>query len=193
MGGHTEINAGAMGEGQVAGAADPRAEGEADPRQPRTPASEPADAWALEQARRELEGVRARAAVAEEQRLAEQRRAEELARGLEAVRAALEGSERRRALDQVLFERGARDVEVARLLAERAMGEGADAEAAVREVRRRRPHLFAGSGAGVAGAAPWTDVEEPEGYEEIAGATRRAQSTGDRDAVLRYLRLKRGV
>ncbi len=166
-----------------------------DPRRPRVPPSEPADAWALDQARRELDGARARAALAEEQRAAEARRADELERGLGAARAALEESERRRSLDQALFEHGATDVEVARLLAERAMGGGADAAAAVREVRRRRPHLFGPTGRdGPVGASPvWEGSEDGAGPEELAGATLRARATGDREAVLRYLRLKRSV
>lgn len=167
----------------------------ADPCEPRMPPSEPADAWALERARRELDGARARAALAEEQRAAEARRADELERGLGAARAALEESERRRSLDQALFEQGATDVEVARLLAERAMSGGTDAAAAVREVRRRRPHLFGtpGRDVPVGVSAGWELAEDGASAEELAGASVRARATGDREAVLRYLRLKRGV
>lgn len=156
-----------------------------------TPSS-PADAWALDKARRELTQWQARAAEAQARADAEALRARELEASLARARERLAGEERSRRLDQELIGIGAIDLETARLLAERAMDAEAHADAArvVRDLRRRKPFLFRTPTFAIAPAAI---DEQREPVAAVAEASEMARENGDRMAILRYLRLKRGV
>ncbi len=120
-----------------------------------------------------LEGLAARLAEAE-------RRAGDALAELERVR--LE-----REIDRELLRAGAADVEAAR----EALGEVAPggAAAAVTELRRSRPSLFARR-EGVRASAASVTRRGAETIEELAAA---ARSSGDRRLLLRYLRRRRAA
>ncbi len=116
---------------------------------------------------------------------------------LEETTAELSRSERRRAIDQALLESRTIDMDTSRVLIEQAMTDpGADrrprdVESAVRDLRRRKPHLFEISRAKVHASGVMADQEEvSEAALHRAADDARA---GDRGALLRYLRLRRGT
>jgi hypothetical protein len=100
--------------------------------------------------------------------------------------------ERRSAIDQMLIEADAIDLESARLLTETAvqMMDEPDAAAAVEELRRTKPFLFrARAGATSAMSAR---IDASRGADEtLDHAAAEAHATGDRNDLLRYLRLRR--
>ncbi len=115
---------------------------------------------------------------------------------LEAAREALDASERKRQIECCLAEAGAVDVAAARLLTEAAVEEmdAPDVALAIEDLKRtkgwlfRHPHGWPAQGAGsVMSGRPaerWCGALED--------AAEEAAVTGDRGALLRYLRLKRG-
>lgn len=141
---------------------------------------------------------------------------------LDAAHETIDACERRREIDQALWEAGAADLETARLLTEIAVSrmETPDVRAAVAELAAGKPFLFrrARLGTGFRGApgdappappaSPGSSVppgggfaasvmsalprEEP-GALELAAIADEAAATGDRAALLRYLRLRRGI
>lgn len=129
-------------------------------------------------------------------------RINELVGALAAAREALDAAERRHGVDLALVRAGTIDLETARLLAERSLAHepGADAEGVVRSLRAAKPHLFAPSGVagtpeprrrqslrpGAMGASPAR--EEPA---EVRASADEARTTGDRGALMRYLRARR--
>jgi hypothetical protein len=121
-------------------------------------------------------------ATALEQRLTE------LDKQLADSKAALATLERKRAIERELVEQGTIDLEAAGLLAEAAVAGLADPNlpGAIAELKRRKPHLFRPAApAGAMSSAPGA----PAPPLEEAAATARA--TGDRRALLSYLRLRR--
>ncbi|HYE03208.1 MAG TPA: hypothetical protein VD963_08225 [Phycisphaerales bacterium] len=133
---------------------------------------------------------RAEAAAAQVAELS--RRLARLEEDLAKARAALAESEQRRKVAQLLIEAGTTDMDAAAALIEKEIAGGAtDLAALVRELRRRKPHLFAPAREAHPGGAMSARWRPPPGddLEEIAG---RAASTGDRALLLRYLRLRRG-
>ncbi|MEM8834265.1 MAG: hypothetical protein AAGD00_00460 [Planctomycetota bacterium] len=139
----------------------------------------------------ESEALRERAERAEERASALEAEVESLGAALEETRAALDACERRHALDLALVESDVIDIETARLLAELAIDEAetGDVALAVEDVRRRKPFLFrhrspiasGAMGGRTGGAGALTESEEAE----------RAARSGDRGALLRYLRARR--
>ena len=121
-----------------------------------------------------------------------EKRVKELEATLAQTRERLAGEERSRRVDQELIGIGAIDLETGRLLAERAMAAEAHADAAkvVRDLRRRKPFLFRTPTFAIAPAAI---DEQREPVAAVAEASEMARENGDRMAILRYLRLKRGV
>ena len=127
-----------------------------------------------------------------ESQLAEARGAlDEAVRALEDARRALGESERRRRIEQTLAASGPIDPEAAFILVEHAMSgmKEPDVAAAVAQLRRSRPWLFrpaaeSSAAAGI-GAGP--------GPGAVGEAAREAAATGDRRALLRYLRARRSV
>lgn len=114
-------------------------------------------------------------------------------RELDSLRTALETAERRRQIERALAEADAIDLETAALLTEAAVSQmdEADINAAVGELKRRKPFLFARR-------TPRSTVMAPRAQhdaraEHLAGAREAAASTGDRAALLRYLRLRRSA
>lgn len=132
-----------------------------------------------------------RRALAAEQKLEEaQARFQEQLKDLEtqlvAARQGLDDSERRRAVDAELLAAGALDLETARLLSEAAISGEADPAETVAELRRRKPFLFRSAPAASAMSA---EAGPPAPGPDLAAA---ARESGDRRALLRYLRSKRG-
>lgn len=126
---------------------------------------------------------------------------EERVRALEAEVAALrtvvaqlqqqiEGADRRRTIEKALTDNQAVDLETATLLTEAAMsGPGSpDAASAVRDLRKRKPFLFhptSTRGSAMSGAVSGGDHGMNQAADE-------ARASGDRAALLRYLKMRRG-
>ncbi|MDX2116298.1 MAG: hypothetical protein SFZ24_11865 [Planctomycetota bacterium] len=120
-------------------------------------------------------------------------RVAELERTLAETREALDSAERRHRIDLALIEAQTVDLESARLLTEMtvsAMPEP-DVERAVAELRARKPFLFRQSRRHP-GAAVVASAREP-GPDAVERAADEAARTGDRGALLRYLRARRGA
>jgi len=109
---------------------------------------------------------------------------------LAQAREAVDASERKRQIERELWQEGAVDVETAAMLTEAAVAgmEKADVRAAVGELKKRKPFLFRGSPARGAAAGMGGKVEG----DGLAAAAAEARESGDRRALLRYLRLRRG-
>jgi hypothetical protein len=101
-----------------------------------------------------------------------QSRIDDLERTLTEARASLDAVERRHAIDLALLEADAADLESARLLTEVAVAAmpARDIKAAVADLRARKPFLF---------------------RSDADSAADEAARTGDRRALLRYLRARR--
>lgn len=111
---------------------------------------------------------------------------------LRAAREALDASERKRQIECCLAEAGVVDVGAARLLTEAAV-EGMDepdVAMAIEDLKRTRGWLFRREGLGAGGVMSGRPAERWGGALE--DAAEEAAVTGDRGALLRYLRLKRG-
>lgn len=115
----------------------------------------------------------------------------ELERQLAAAREALDASERRRAIDLALVEAEAVDLETARLLTEMAVGQmdEKDVALAVDDLRRRKPFLFRDRPRATLGAA----MGAPGEAASPADTARNEARTGDRRALLTYLRARRSA
>lgn len=118
-----------------------------------------------------------------------QAKVDELSATLAQTREALDGAERRHAIDLELIRGEAIDLETARLLTQASVTQmkDADASAVVADLRRRKPFLFRrpGGRAGEGAMAPHA------GGSGAADSAREAAATGDRAALLRYLRARR--
>lgn len=109
---------------------------------------------------------------------------------LAQAREALDAAERRHAIERELIRAKAIDLETAALLTETAIQnmDDADVANAVAELRRAKPFLFRNASAGSAATTPIDD-----GNGELTRAADAARETGDRRALIRYLRLRRGA
>lgn len=125
----------------------------------------------------------------------------ELVGTLARTREALDAAERRHQIDLALVEADAVDLETARLLTEVAVGQmdDRDVELAVRELRQRKPFLFKGgakAGSGPARASRHVGAMGARSAAQAPAALKNfaneAAATGDRAALLRYLRARRG-
>lgn len=129
---------------------------------------------ALDETKRELDSSRARLSELEE---------------------TITALERRARVDQLLAEAEAIDLESARLLTEIAISEmeEPDAEAAVEELKRRKPALFRTKLRTTSAQSPLPVAGAEAGARTaaVAAAAEAAQTTGHRTDLLRYLRLKR--
>jgi len=121
-------------------------------------------------------------------------RVAELQTELAQAREALDAAERRHQVDLLLIEAEAIDLESARLLTELAINQSrsTDLRGAVGDLRRRKPFLFRARHAGVASRASATLGPASPPTDPADEAAQEAASTGDRTALLRYLRAKRG-
>jgi hypothetical protein len=114
---------------------------------------------------------------------------------LAAARDAVDHAERRHQIDLALIEERAIDLESTRLLTELAVQQmpAKDVRAVVADLRRRKPFLF--EPAPRARALPGPMSPAPRTSPELAAiehAAEEAATTGDRNALLRYLRARRG-
>jgi hypothetical protein len=122
-----------------------------------------------------------------------QRELEQARRSLAQREQVIQALERRERVDSALRDADAIDLEAARLLTEMAVSqmEQPDVEAAVEELRQRKPFLFhrraAGSGAM---SAALGDLAAGAG-DIVVHAAAEAHASGHRNDLLRYLRLKR--
>ncbi len=124
-------------------------------------------------------------------------RVEELEGALAAARDALGASERRHEIERAAMEADALDAETVALLTEvavSAMSEP-DVRAAVEELRREKPFLFRGGARrrGPGASAMSAAVERGAGLgAELGELADEARASGDRGALLAYLRQRRG-
>ncbi len=128
-----------------------------------------------------------RRAIAAEERLAD------LEKQLSDARASMGRFELRSRLEREAEAMGAIDVEAVVLLALEATPEldASEAGAAVRDLKRRKPALFsAGAQASAMAADPGPGAGDDA---SLARALEEARVSGDRGALLRYLRMRRGV
>jgi len=158
----------------------PQTDGEQDARVPVQVAARAAAR--LEDAEEQLEALRARVAELEAQ-LAER---DEL----------LAGQAQAFAVERSLTQAGVIDLEAATLLAaaelERDPERGVDD--AVAELKSARPWLFRRGSVRKAAAAPSSTMgAAPAAAAQLAGAAEEAAISGDRRALLRYLRMRRGA
>jgi len=142
----------------------------------------------------ELQEWRRRALEAEA--LVEQLRAE-----IEALRARLAGVERTRAMDALLTDAGALDVDAARAvldarLAQSPADASVDLASSVQDLKRALPFLFA-TAPSAPPPAPRPSAMSPAlsiaPADDLDAALELAATSGDRAALLRYLRLRRAV
>lgn len=127
-----------------------------------------------------------------EQKLAEmQSRLDEAQHRYQQAQEAIGSLERKQRIDQLLSEADAVDMEAARLLTEVAVAsmDEPDLAEAVDDLRRHKPYLFHKSEEGLGGLALAPRLEGVD--DPLAQAAERAQHSGDRRDLLRYLRLKR--
>jgi len=107
-----------------------------------------------------------------------------------------------RKIDVALLTAGVTDLEAGRALVEKQVAElaqkdgGEESAALVKQavaaVRKKQAYLFAAKGSLPSGATGPAKRRDPS--ESAAdGAAKRALATGDRKALLEYLRLKRGM
>lgn len=113
----------------------------------------------------------------------------ECEKNLAATREALDAAERRRRIERELVEADAIDLESALLLTEAAVASMPDRDVAlaVRDLRRRKPFLFRGGSA----RAPAMAGATRGGGGDLGHAAEAARVNGDRESLLRYLRMKR--
>lgn len=127
-----------------------------------------------------------------------EREREELASSLEELRSALDESrsmliesERRRHVDAALTELRSVDLETARVMLEGSV-EGEQDEESIRraaaELKRKKPFLFRSSGAPTGGSM---GGRPRQGARALETRAREASETGDRKALMRYLRVRR--
>ena len=117
---------------------------------------------------------------------------------LSVAREALDHAERRAQIDLMLLEAEAIDLESVRLLTELAMnnaGGSADPAAAVADLRRRKPFLFRTSDP--PSSSRFSATLSPSSRTTATSAAldhaaEEAALTGNRAALLRYLRARRG-
>ncbi len=143
-----------------------------------------------------------RAAELERALEAAHREREAARQDLAAAREAIDACERGRQMDRALWEAGAADVETARLLTELAVSrmEAPDVRAAVADLAQAKPCLFGrrpaapgalGTTARALAGASGARLPDGPGAPDMSALAEEAALSGDRAALLRYLRLRR--
>jgi len=109
-------------------------------------------------------------------------------RSLAESREALDATERKREIERELARQGALDLDTASMLTEAAIAglTKADAKAAIADLKRTKPFLFRTPTRTSAMSAA---IDSDSGLDHAAAA---ARESGDRRALLRYLRMRRG-
>lgn len=112
-------------------------------------------------------------------------------RTIEELEKKLLDAERAQQLERLLIEAGTVDLETAQILAERRLASTeASAHEVVQELVSTKGHLFRSPQRGITGSAvSGGPASATDSLSELAAEARR---TGDRRAVLRYLRGRRG-
>lgn len=124
-----------------------------------------------------------------------ERKVGELTQTLAQAREALDSTERRHAIDLELIRQETVDLETARLLTEMAVADMAekDVGAAVRELKKRKAFLFKPAAeAGARSVGAMGANARAQGGDSLPALASRAAETGDRAALLRYLKARRG-
>lgn len=119
---------------------------------------------------------------------------DDLRRQLADAREQADLAERRRSIDQALTAAGAVDLDTARLLTEMAVAQmdDADVSVAVADLRRAKPFLFQSDPAPASGPMA-AHAASPAGAAAAQRDAAHAAATGDRVALLRYLRTRRAA
>lgn len=138
---------------------------------------------------------KARAEDAEEQVEQLSARVAELESALGKANETISHVERRGEIDRELTAAKAVDLETARLLTEAVIAEmdQPDVVMAVRELCDRKPFLFGCKRHGVSGGVSMSPAPEGGGGDALGAMASSARSSGDRGALLRYLRARRVV
>ena len=113
----------------------------------------------------------------------------ELEQELTQAAADLRSERRRAALDRALAAAGALDLETARLLCEHQPD--ADVTEVVRELRRRKPFLFASPQGSARRQSAMSPLAPPARAETLEDLAEQAKRSGDRGTLLRYLKTRR--
>jgi len=168
-----------------AAAPEPVAQAENQPTQD-TQGSQDPPTVPVDEARR----YRKRARAAEEQLNDVTRQLRDAQAELSAARDAVGSLERREKIGDHLRQAGAVDLDVARLLTEMAVADmdEPDVRAAVDDLRKHKPYLFADRAAGLSRRSMGPRVDPPDPADNAA---EQAGQTGDRRDLMTYLRLRR--
>ncbi len=100
---------------------------------------------------------------------------------------------RQRLIDELLVDSEAIDLETTRLLTEMALSEmeEPDVEQAISQLRLRKPFLFRQTARNAAALSPKAENDQTSLARSMEHAAAEAHSSGNRMALLRYLRLRR--
>lgn len=133
---------------------------------------------------------RAKAAEASTAQL--ETRLEELTSTLSQTREALDASERQRAIDVALASSEVIDIEAARLLTDAALAQmkEPDVAKAIADLKKRKPFLFRPARKPPSSMSP---AGKPAPRNELEEIAEQARQTGDKRALLHYLRARRGA
>lgn len=133
---------------------------------------------------------RDRAAKAEKRAAALESQVKEFEESLTSIRAQLQTEQRARAIDAELHKAEPIDADTVRTLIEVSIPDkqNADVSKVVTDLKRRKPFLFKES---PRRSAYGTFAERD--LDESSSLAQEARLTGDRNALLRYLRARRGV
>ncbi len=101
--------------------------------------------------------------------------------------------QQQRLIDESLVDSEAIDLETTRLLTEMALSEMAEpnVEQAVAQLRQRKPFLFRSTARGATALSPKAENNQTSLARSMEHAAAEAHSSGNRTALLRYLRLRR--
>ncbi len=148
-----------------------------------------------------LERARAGDEDGEEKIAALEARVAELEGELAAAHEAFDAGERRQEIERRLRDAETIDIETARLLTEAAVGamDEPDVALAIEDLKRRKPYLFGAGGTygtrarAATALSPAGETGGDGGRELLQELAADARASGDRRALLQYLRRRRGV
>lgn len=142
---------------------------------------------------------RGRALQAEESSRSLEEQLSQIRGELDRAKSEAAAARRAREIESAVAAAGAIDVEIAALLVEAALKRDPDKPLGViiAELRRRKPLVFRSAGeagilSAVAGGAMAAAPREGPPGAALAGLMEEARRSGDRGALLRYLRARRG-
>lgn len=137
-----------------------------------------------------LPAWRDRATRAEKKAAALESQVKEFEESLTSIRAQLQDEQRARAIDAELHKAEPIDADTVRMLIEVSITDKANADVAkvVTDLKKRKPFLFRE----VPRRGAYGTFAEA-GIDESRSLAEEARLTGDRNALLRYLRARRGV